>query len=129
MEQFFSFITSNSAALAILGAVAASVGTALWTMLQYARAQAQEREKRVFDTYHKLVHELVHGDANGNVYIDRQCAIVYELRFYRRYHPVTRRILIGLKQGWSTSPLYLPRLGKEIDLTVAKTKGWLWDRN
>lgn len=129
MDQILETVTKYQVLLPLLGATLAAAGGALWVVLQYAWAQSRQRENREFKTYHKLVHELVHGDAQGNVYIDRQVAIIFELRHFPKYYPVTRRILTGCKQSWQATPQYKDRLGTEIDITIAKTKGFLWTRD
>jgi len=128
MDQVLVLFNKYQVLLPLLGATVAAVAGALWTVLQYAFAQSRERKTREFETYHKLIHELVQGDANGNVYIDRQVAIVFELRHFPQYYPATRRILMGLKQNWENSPHFQERLDKEMDLTIAKTKGRLWTK-
>lgn len=54
--------------------------------------------------------------------LDRQVAVVFELRSLDAYHPVTLRILKGLKEDWSNAE-YGPlqkrgRLLAEIDLAI-----------
>jgi len=46
--------------------------------------------------------------------LDRQIAIIFELRNYTNYYPVTHRILTDLKVTWKDQP----RIIKEIDLTL-----------
>ncbi|PSR52422.1 hypothetical protein AHMF7605_02225 [Adhaeribacter arboris] len=46
--------------------------------------------------------------------LDRQLAIVYELRFYSKYYPITQRILIDAKNSWANNL----RLVEEINFTL-----------
>jgi hypothetical protein len=72
-----------------------------------------------FEVYHKLVKELVEPPAAGGLFVDRQAAIMYELRNFKRYYPYSLRMLQGLKQHWSTVPNQFPRLLDELDITIA----------
>lgn len=75
------------------------------------------REDKRFENYHQLIDELVGGQ--GNHMIDRQIAIIYELRYFKKYRPVTKRILTGLKSTWSNSNnTAVTRVVSEIDLTL-----------
>jgi hypothetical protein len=53
--------------------------------------------------------------------LDRQVAVVFELRHFPRYYEVTRRILTALKHAWGSQPQW-SRLVEEIDLTLAHVK-------
>ncbi len=50
--------------------------------------------------------------------LDSQIAIAYELRRFKRYKPVTRRILSGLRDEWSGNGTNNTRLINEIDFTI-----------
>jgi hypothetical protein len=129
VEELLEFVQKYKESIPLISAGIIAIVGALWTAVQYAFARRRDHNKEVFETYHRLIDELVGGKGNGQPYVDRQCAIVFELRFYRRYYPATRRILAGLKQDWATSPLAKTRLFHEMDLTIAKTKGWFWTRH
>lgn len=74
----------------------------------------QEKDIR-FHNYHKLIDELV-GANNQTPMLDRQIAIIYELRNFKDYYPVTLRILKGLRSTWTNSH---QRLIDEIDMTIS----------
>lgn len=78
--------------------------------------EIEERDKR-FNNYHRLIKELV-GPDNGVAYMDRQVAVVFELRNYPEYYGVSKRILEGLRQAWMREDGSFQRLITEIDLTV-----------
>jgi hypothetical protein len=67
--------------------------------------------------YHKLVKELVEP-TDGGLYVDRQAAIMYELRNFKRYYPYSLRMLRGLKQKWAAVPNQFPRLIEELNITI-----------
>jgi hypothetical protein len=76
------------------------------------------RQKR-FENYHDLIRRLVEGEhPDRRVMLDRQVAVVYELRNYKEYGDVTLRILHGLRETWASNPLLLPRLKTELELTI-----------
>lgn len=73
-----------------------------------------------FDVYHKLVKELVEPPSeNGALYVDRQAAVLFELRNFRRYYPYSLRMLKGLQEKWSAAPNQFPRLLNELELSIA----------
>lgn len=84
----------------------------------------EERNKR-FENYHKLIDELVGGQPDKQVMLDRQIAIIFELRHFKEYFPVTLRILTGLKTTWANS---YQRLHDEIALTEEYIKASWFNR-
>jgi len=65
------------------------------------------------------VKELVEPPADGgNLYVDRQAAIMYEMRNFKRYYPFTLRTLKGLREKWAAVPNQFPRLIDELNLTI-----------
>jgi len=98
------------AALSILGAAVAFM-TSTWQQVSQRKAEARERE---FQTFHRLIKELVAPDPeSGKAWIDRQ------LRHFERYYEFTERTLIGLNEKWTADPDFQwPRLISEINLTL-----------
>ncbi|MBV9762857.1 MAG: hypothetical protein JO340_20020 [Acidobacteriaceae bacterium] len=78
-------------------------------------------EWRQFEIYHRLIKELVEPNDKGT-YIDRQCAVVFELRRFKNYQQLTVRILEGLRHDWKDVPQFHARLKKEIDLALNDLK-------
>lgn len=58
----------------------------------------------------------------ASLYVDRQAAIIFELRNFKRYYPCPLRMLLGLRKKWAEVPNQLPRLLEEIELTIAFLK-------
>jgi hypothetical protein len=110
--MFFSWLNTNATALGIIGTVIAAVVQAR----QYVLVRKSEDRRHTFDAYHKLIDELV-GSQEKNPALDRQIAIVYEIRNFKDYYPVTVRILEGLKITWSGNQS-VERIIKEIDMTI-----------
>jgi len=117
LTQLVTWLSSNAAAA--LGIFGAAIAFIVSTTLQIFQRKAEARE-REFQAFHKLVKELVSPDpADGVTRIDRQAAVVFELRHFPLYYEFTERMLVGLKKNWSADPnLQWPRLIEEIDLTL-----------
>ena len=71
-----------------------------------------------FEVYHKLVKELVEPSAKGALYVDRQAAVMFEIRNFKRYYPFSLRMLKGLREKWEGVPDQYPRLLDELKLTI-----------
>jgi hypothetical protein len=93
----------------------------LWAAIQYVLIKIAEAKKANFKAYHNIIKSLVEReDEDRPMRLDRQIALIYELRNFRKYFRVTRRILEGLKTDWAG---YGPvdkrvRLMSEIDLSI-----------
>jgi len=118
LADILSLLKAYLAELAILGAVA----TFIWSVWQFFAVRRQESRNRDFEVYHRLIKELVQPDKDIGMYLDRQAAIVFELRQFKRYREVSGRILCGLKEHWAPNPKH-KRLIDEIDLTIAFLEG------
>jgi hypothetical protein len=96
--------------------------TLLWQVVQFFLNKNTEAKSRQFEIYHRLIKELVEPAEKGATYIDRQCAVVFELRRFRRYRELTTRILEGLRHDWKDDSKFHPRLKHEINLTLDHLK-------
>ena len=111
-----NWLTSNATALAILLAAL----TFVWPVVQFILVRRKEQRAHEFEAFHRLIKELVSpGSDTQFIWIDRQMAVLFELRHFPRYYEVTVRILNGLREKWSADPEFKwPRLIEELDLTV-----------
>ena len=102
-------------------AILSSLATFIWTVYKYTDKRQDLRE---FENYHKLIKELVQPDEKNVMWVDRQTAIVYELRHFKRYYPHSFRSIRGLREKWGKVPDQYPRLIDECDRTIKflKTK-------
>ncbi len=104
------------ALLVVLIPLAAMV-VQLWQYIDQKKVEL--RDKR-FEYFHRLIRELVEPSTDQKMmYLDRQIAVVFELRNFPEYAEVSERILIGLRDTWSKNPESLQRMITEIDLTLA----------
>jgi hypothetical protein len=104
---------------AVLSAFGAAV-VFIWGVVQFVLQRRRECSERQFETYHRLVKELVSPDSTaGQMWIDRQAAVVFELRHFPRYYEFTTRMLEGLKNGWGKEKTsQWARLLEEVDHTL-----------
>jgi hypothetical protein len=106
--------TDSPSTLAILISLIALVSQSV----QFLLSRSADAKNRQFEAYHRLIKELVQPSENGNTYVDRQCAAVYELRRFNNYKDLTVRILTGLRDGWTAAGTIHPRLATELELTL-----------
>jgi hypothetical protein len=116
MESVLDFVRLYGAQLSAVGAVTAF----LFGAYKYLRERREAHYWKEFEVFHKLVRELVEPPGEGQaLYLDRQSAILFELRNFKRYYPYSLCMLKGLRANWTAVPNRFPRLIEELDLTVA----------
>ena len=82
------------------------------------RSQNRINKEQRFKTYHELVDHF--SGANGTPKLDRQIAVVFELRRFKEYHPVTKRILTDWKNlQLNATDQNQNRLIEEINKTLS----------
>jgi len=118
VTEIVSFLSTYGAGLGVLGAAVAFV----WSVWQFFDVRRRDFKNREFETYHRLIKELVQPDKDLGIFLDRQIAIVFELRHFDRYREVSARLLKGLKELWGTDIPKHKRLLEEIDLTLNHLK-------
>jgi len=111
-----TWLSSNTIGLSIIGAIIAFI----WPVVQFVITRRRDLQFREFETYHRLIKELVSPDSQDKVtWIDRQAAVVFELRHFPRYFEFSARTLRGLRSKWTADPKFVyPRLIEEVDLTL-----------
>ena len=111
VSQIMEYISKNAPAITIILGGTAGI-TKFW---QWVNIKKTEDKQRKFETYHKLIKDLVEPDKKGKeMKLDRQIAIIYELTNYKQYYPVSKRILQGLLISWKDNK----RLIDEINITL-----------
>ncbi len=94
MNEALALLTKYGTAFSAIGAAVAFV----WSVIQFLSVRARVARAREFETFHRLIKELVEPPSEGvGLYIDRQCAVLFEIRFFPRYFPFTLRTLLALK--------------------------------
>jgi len=102
------------------GVTATGVGAAIAfvvSIFQFLSVRKREARDREFDKYHLLIERLVSPGDKGGPFLDRQIAVVFELRHFPRYYECTERILFGLQHAWLNRD-GTDRLMQEIRLTL-----------
>lgn len=117
MTELPNWIAAHVGSLGVLGAAIAFS----WSVVQFVWQRRRESQEREFDKYHELIKRLVSPDGGEiSMFMDRQIAVVFELRHFNRYYECTERILSALQQSWSNEEHF--RLRQEIDLTLQYIK-------
>lgn len=92
----------------------ATLALAAWKFFLLRRDKIKREE---FEIYHEKIKELVEPQGKDTpIYLDRQIAIIFELRHFKRYYPVSHRILKGLLKDWENGE---ERLRSEIMHTIS----------
>jgi len=101
--------------LGLLGAAIAFI----FSVIKFWWDKRTTQRWKEFEVYHALVKELVESSSEGGyLFMDRQGAILYELRNFKRYYAYSLRMLIGLREKWSVTAKQFPRLLEELNLTI-----------
>jgi len=123
MDALLTFASQN---LPVLTALAGVFAAAL-AALRYFMERSRDARWKEFETYHKMVKDLVEPEVkDGEMRIDRQCALIYEFRFFRRYYPQTLRMLKTLKTyggSWQNDRLQA-ELGAGIAAMTKESSSW-----
>jgi hypothetical protein len=106
--EILNFIKSNTELITIVITLLAGS----WPLIRFLEYLKDKR----FKTYHELIDNLVNEQRQpGQILkLDRQIAIIFELRNFSSYYPVTERILKDLKILWKDQE----RIKNEIDFTL-----------
>ena len=93
----WNWIDTNNGTLAFfLGVLTAACG-----LYHYISIKRSEERARRFASYHDLVDALNGNEKGDAPFIDRQIAVVYEMRNFPEYYPVTLRILQRSLLSWA----------------------------
>ncbi|HBT81578.1 hypothetical protein A2757_03015 [Candidatus Giovannonibacteria bacterium RIFCSPHIGHO2_01_FULL_48_47] len=106
--SILGFLKEYPAAATIFSLIVAGI----WPFLKFREYLKDKR----FKTYHELIDGLVNEQRNPDrqIKLDRQIAVIFELRNFPSYFPVTKRILTDLKTQWADQP----RATKEMEFTL-----------
>ena len=99
----------------IIGLLIAYFGLVVPIFRYLNQRKLEERDKR-FLNFDGLIKELVEPGKDGQVMLDRQIAVIYELRNYPKYFDLSKRMLSDLKVAWQKEDY--PRIIKDIDLPL-----------
>lgn len=115
-------IINNISAIGLYVALSAfllSLATLAFSALRFVTTRRDAQLQVEFENYHQLIAQLVGSQRHTETMkLDSQIAIIYELHRFKRYKPVTVRILNGLKAEWSGKNTNNSRLIQEIDIAI-----------
>jgi hypothetical protein len=115
----WQWLNQNASVLGVIIAIVPVV----WGAMTYLAQKRQELRAKRFETYHLLIKRLVEReDKNLPMMLDRQLAVVFELRNFQEYYDPSLRIIKGLRDAWAGQ--YGPkdknkRLIEEMDATIS----------
>ncbi len=92
--------------------------TFYFSVYRYVDTRKREQDLKEFENYHNLIQDLVQPNEKGDIFLDRQATVVYELKNFPRYYDLSKRTLTALKGKWQKSDKDCKRLLNEIDLTL-----------
>ncbi len=100
---------------------ALALGTTIVLTIRYLNQRKEELTQKRFKIYHDLIDRF---SGATNEKLDNQVAACYELRRYKEYYPVTKRILESAKlridkKESAVRKEELMGLAEEIDLTLS----------
>ncbi len=112
----FELIHQYNGSIAVLVAVLVAASG----FFHYLSTRRAEEKGKQYDRYHQLLQDLNTGEGGSKPFVDRQVAVVYELRNFPEYWPVTLRILENSLPRWrdlyQSSRLVLPAFGSTNNL-------------
>ncbi|MFA5424328.1 MAG: hypothetical protein WC374_10785 [Phycisphaerae bacterium] len=118
MLKLWTWINDNAGAISLI----AIVIPLAYSIFRYFQLKRREMRAERFKTYHNLIKQLVEREETDKPkMLDRQLAVIFELRRFHEYFEPSLRILKGLRENWSKN--YGPedkrsRLLEEMDATI-----------
>lgn len=120
--QLKEWLFSNATEIGVFVALAAfllSFATLSFSALRYVTTRRDAQLQIEFENYHRLIAQLVGSERNTETMkLDSQVAIIYELHRFKRYKPVTLRIIKGLRDEWANNGSNNSRLISEMDIAI-----------
>lgn len=117
------WLLSNATEIGMFVALATflvSFATLSFSALRYVTTRRDAQLQVEFENYHRLIAQLVGSERNTETMkMDSQVAIIYELLRFKRYKPVTLRIINGLRHEWANNGNN-SRLISEMDIAIRK---------
>ena len=118
--ELWQWLNDNAGALTLIIAIPPVV----WVVWQYFALKRREMRSERFNVYHDLIKQLVEQEEKDRPKkLDRQLAVVFELRRFPEYYEPSLRILKGLRQAWGQQAQRTDRgnpLMDEMDATIEK---------
>ena len=110
----------------IIISVITSIVAALWAMMRFFSSKKEERRWKEFEVYHELIKKLAQGGSETR--LASQSAIVFELRYFKRYWMISLRILEDLYEKWNKDEEKKKTDGTQLLEEMQKTIVFLKDK-
>lgn len=108
-------------------AFAVSFATLAFSAFRYVSGLRQSQEKMRFTAYHRLLRIVSTGsDEHGLLKLVSQIAYIHELTNFRKYDPVTYRVLRYLRNEWLEREQQKPGLLGEVDRALYRIERRRW---
>lgn len=115
------------AAFVTVVAFVISFATLAFSAYRYVACLRQAQEETRFTTYYRLLRIVSTGhDEQGLLKLVSQIAYIHELTNFRKYDPVTYRVLRYLRQEWVQKERNKPTLTGEIDRALKRIERRRW---
>jgi len=101
-------------------AAASPLLTFAFSIYRDIQEKSEQIRQKQYEQYHKLIGDLV---SNAKGFVDSQIAIVFELKYFRKYRKLTIRIFEGLIKLWQNEPK-ASGLINEMQITIKALKKW-----
>jgi hypothetical protein len=111
--EIYTLLNDNVQILGIIISILVVTAPAIWNFIVFLSLKNKEIAHNRFKIYHELIENLVQSDKPK---LDRQIAIIFELRNFKEYFELTTRILEGLRNTWDKPEN--SRIINEIDITI-----------
>lgn len=120
MAELWQWLNENAGAIGVIVVVIPLT----WSIWQYFSLKRKEQWAIRFNAYHSLIKQLVEPEEKDKApMLDRQLAVVYELRLFPEYFEPSLSILKGLRESWAGRHLQNGnRLLVEMDNTIFHIK-------
>nr|MBS0020873.1 hypothetical protein [Gammaproteobacteria bacterium] len=104
-----------------------SFATLAFSAFRYVAGVRQSQENVRFTTYHRLLRVVSTGsDEKGLLKLVSQIAYIHELTNFRKYDPVTYRVLRYLRNEWLEREQQKPALFGEVDRALHRIERRRW---
>ena len=97
MKSAWDWLASNEGVVTITIAII----SIFWSAYSYISIKKAEEKQRRFETYHRLVKDLVErDDPKEPMKLDRQLAVIFEMQNFPEYFSPSIKIVEGLRDSW-----------------------------
>lgn len=104
-----------------------SFATLTFSAYRYVQGVRQSQDKTRFTNYHRLLRIVSTGyDEQGLLKLVSQIAYIHELTNFKKYDPVTYRVLRYLRNEWYEKEQQKPALVGEVDRALKRIERRRW---